>query len=300
MKKLFLLLLVSTLLFAACGSGGSGGAESQIAQLEKEHETNPTPENTKKLLDQYMAHVQANPDDPANANYLYRAAALQYRMNRFSSSVDILKRALKYHYEGDSTPSNALMLGAIYENKLKSQPSAMTIYQGFVKAFPNDKNIENVKRKIPANALPLDQRIAELGKRMYNDSLQKVDYKVVNDFINACELYALVLPKDSQSPEMLHKAGEAARSIRSFPKALELYEWITDRYADSAKGPQALFLQAFTLDNDMKKYDEAKVIYEEFLKKYPNDDFADDTKFLLENLGKTDEEIINSFGKKEQ
>jgi len=29
------------------------------------------------------------------------------------------------------------------------------------------------------------------------------------------------------------------------------------------------------------------------------DDFADDTKFLLENLGKKDVEIINSFGEKQ-
>ena len=300
MKKLFLVFAVCAFIGASCGNSGSGGAEAEIAQLEKEHESNPNPENTKKLLDQYMAHVQANPDDPTNANYLYRAAALQYRMNRFSNSVDILKRALKYHYDGDSTPSNALLLGAIYENKLRNPASAMTIYQGFAQAFPNDKNAANVKRKIPANAPSLNERIVELGKRMYNDSLQKVDYKVVNDFINCCELYALMLPQNPQSPEMLHKAGEAARSIRSFPKALELYEWISEKYNNSPKGPQAMFLRAFTLDNDMKKYDEAKVIYEEFLKKYPDDEFADDTKFLLQNLGKSDEEIINSFSKKEQ
>ena len=37
-----------------------------------------------------------------------------------------------------------------------------------------------------------------------------------------------------------------------------------------------------------------------FCKSYPNDDFADDTKFLLENLGKDDEEIINSFSGQQQ
>ena len=61
-----------------------------------------------------------------------------------------------------------------------------------------------------------------------------------------------------------------------------------------------MFLKAFTYDNDLKKVEEARVLYNEFLKKYPNDEFADDTKFLLENLGKDDEEIINSFGKQQQ
>jgi TolA-binding protein len=37
------------------------------------------------------------------------------------------------------------------------------------------------------------------------------------------------------------------------------------------------------------------VAYEAFLKKYPNDDFADDAQFLLKNLGKSPEEIIKGF-----
>ena len=52
---------------------------------------------------------------------------------------------------------------------------------------------------------------------------------------------------------------------------------------------------AFTLDNDLQRHEEAKELYESFLEKYPDDDFADDTQFLLQNLGKTDEEIIQSF-----
>ena len=55
-------------------------------------------------------------------------------------------------------------------------------------------------------------------------------------------------------------------------------------------------MKAFTYDNEMGEKEKAKALYTEFLEKYPNDDFADDTKFLLENLFKSNEEIIQEFG----
>ena len=45
----------------------------------------------------------------------------------------------------------------------------------------------------------------------------------------------------------------------------------------------------------MKQYEKARGLYEEFVKNHPTDEFADDTQFLLANLGKSDEEIIKQF-----
>ena len=138
-------------------------------------------------------------------------------------------------------------------------------------------------------------KVMEMGQLIFNDSLQQIDLNMASQFVNACEQYAIALPNDEQSPTLLHKGGETARSIRNFDKALALYEKIEKDYPNNPKAPQALFLRAFTLDNDLKRYDEARVLYESFVEKYPEDDFADDTQFLLQNLGKSDEEIIESF-----
>ena len=66
--------------------------------------------------------------------------------------------------------------------------------------------------------------------------------------LKGLELYALILPNDPMSGDYLHKAGETARSIRSFDKALGFYDWITTKYPDHpnqeatedpARGPAA-------------------------------------------------------------
>ena len=299
MKIRYLLLVFLSSLFA-CQPGGNQ-LESEIAALEEQVESSNDMETAKTLIEKYQAIVEQNPDDAeSGSRYLYRAAALQYRMNRFSASVDILKKAIKDYRSGTNTANNALLLGAIYEEKLRNLNSATTINQAFLSAFPEHEKAAEVKAKIPADAAVLDQRINNLGVEMFNDSTGRIEYKIANDYINSCELFAMMAPEDQNSPTFLHKAGETARSIRAYRKALDLYEWIGARYPNFEKAPQALFLRAFTLDNDLKRFDEAKALYESFLQKYPNDEFADDTKFLLDNLGKDDEEIIKSFTEKDQ
>lgn len=292
--KIFSFLLIA-MLFFACGSEKTEGMD-EIIKLEKSLEENPDLDVANALVEEYKKVVEANPDDgESNAKYLYRAASVLYRMNRFSAAESLLKQAIKDHYSASNTPNNALLLGAIYHDKQKNMNSAATVYQALMQTFPEHEEVQKAKSKLDPTWRPIDERIDQLASSMFNDSTSRIEYRIANDYINSCELYAMLLPESANSPSYLHKAGETARSIRTYQKALELYEWIGDKYSNFEKAPQSLFLRAFTLDNDLKRYDEAKVLYEEFLQKYPEDDFADDTKFLLENLGKDDEEIINSF-----
>lgn len=60
------------------------------------------------------------------------------------------------------------------------------------------------------------------------------------------------------------------------------------------------FLEAFTYDNELKEVDVARQLYEQFIDKFPKDELADDAKFLLKNLGKSDDEILQELGTENQ
>ena len=49
------------------------------------------------------------------------------------------------------------------------------------------------------------------------------------------------------------------------------------------------------MKQDFKKIDEAKAIYTEFVTKYPNHQMASSAQFLLDNMGKSEEEILKSM-----
>lgn len=279
----------------------ANNAESNIKALEKKLQETNAEEDAKALLDAYNAEIEAHADDvEMNGKYSYRMATTYYRMNRFSSAADELKNGISKYFGSTVTPQAAELLGSIYAEKLNQKESAYTIWQSMLVSFPSYENTSKLAEKLPENIESTDQRLDKMVNSMFDTETGKIDFKAATSFINNAELMAILQPKNAKSPDYLHKAAETARSVRMFEKALDFYRLIYNNFPSYDKAPQALFLQAFTLDNDLQKYSEAKVLYEEFLKKYPENDFADDTQFLLENLGKDEAEIIKSFEKNNQ
>ena len=172
---------------------------------------------------------------------------------------------------------------------MKTKFGLLILLLGFMACQPSGQQADQ------AGAADLEQNIEALGKQMYNETTNRLDTKVANDFITSCEAFAKANVGNDKSPEYLLKAGETARTLKNFQKGIALYDQVLQQYPEHPKAAQALFLKGFTLDNDMNQTDQAKAIYETFLQKYPNNDFADDTQFLLKNLGKSDDEIIKSF-----
>ncbi len=272
---------------------------SKLGMLKKAVAENPSLETRKALIEEYRATIQANPmDAEKNVAYINDIAQLQIDNKAFTDAVQTLMEGIKAFFSASGTPSNVWSLASIYENNLRSPIVAGIIKKLYAQQFLDGEKNQDAQQFVQANTSSIVEDIQTLGGTMYDEKTHRVDFKAANDFIRICQLYAILKPKDSLSPDYLHKAGETARAIRAFPQAIELYDWIYAQYPDYEKASQALFLKAFTYDNDLKDKEIAKKLYEEFLQKFPNDDFADDTQFLLDNLGKDDEEIIKSFGEK--
>lgn len=292
--RIFLFLAIVGLLI---GCKDQDPELAKIGELEKQVETAPSAENTKALVDAYRQYIDTHPGEvEENADLLFKSASLQFHMNRLNGAVKALHEALRDYYPASKTPDNALLLATLYGDKLQNPIGASAVYEGFVEAFPDHPRSKGLRDSLLQGQIGLIAQIDSLRSRLYNDQTNRIDYEVANDFIGVCEIYGLLLPADQHTPDYLHEAAKTAGYIRSFPKALELYEWLYEKYPTHEKAAQALFMMGFTYDNEIKDIDKAKELYEAFIEKYPDNDFADDARFLLENLGKSDEEIISSFG----
>jgi TolA-binding protein len=141
--------------------------------------------------------------------------------------------------------------------------------------------------------------IANKANLINNPNFNRFSVPDAKDYIEMSEAYALVSPRDPQAGDQLVKAGNQAKAIDGYAaKAVVMYDWLIEKQPNHSKAAQALFLKAFTYDNELKKTDTAEKYYKEFIAKYPNDDFADDAQLLLDNIGKTDQEFYESIVKK--
>jgi tetratricopeptide (TPR) repeat protein len=115
------------------------------------------------------------------------------------------------------------------------------------------------------------------------------------NFAETAQRLADKYPADTLAALPLYRAAEVVRAMNDPKRAAMIYEQIHNNYPTFSKAPEALFMLGFTYDEDLNSLDKAKEIYEKFLKLYPENVFAKATPMLLENLGKTDEEILKNL-----
>jgi TolA-binding protein len=262
--------------------------------------SNPTEETYQALINDLLPtlrNAEASKEERLEALKTGYEASIEVKKN--GQAIGFLNTMVKEYFDSEETPERLLELAKLLETTKKTDV-AETLAQGFLKSFPNHPKASEAQAMIRDNAPDIEKRINDLGQQMFDSQAGQLNIESARSFVDVCEAYAMSAPAENDVPDYLHKAAETARAMRTIPKALSLYDWILEQYPDHEKAPQALFLKAFTYDNNLNDTANARKNYTAFLEKFPEDEFADDTKFLLENLGKSDEEILESLTKKGQ
>ena len=93
---------------------------------------------------------------------------------------------------------------------------------------------------------------------------------------------------DKELVELANKENSKGNS----EKAIEYYERLLREFPDSEHAQMALFMIGYVQSNELRDYNKAKIVYQEFLEKYPNSELAVSVKFELDNMGKSPEDLI--------
>lgn len=139
-------------------------------------------------------------------------------------------------------------------------------------------------------------RIEQYEAKMHKSVV--LDPNMAGAVVMAYSDFAKNFPDDSLTPDFLFKAGEISTATQQYAQALTYYETITTKYPEFKLTPESLYLQGYLLDNFLNDEAKAKVIYEMVIAKYPGLPYASDAKAAIQNLGKSDEELIREFEKK--
>lgn len=143
-----------------------------------------------------------------------------------------------------------------------------------------------------------------LIKAKYLDSLllssEVLDQKLANDAIVLFNGFGSNCASDSLAPEFLMKGGQVAQAIKNYTKAEELYKKCIAEFPKYKNRAATLFLLARLYDEETMLNNEtaAKIIYSQIVMEYPNSPYANDSKASLNNMGKTDEQLVQEFLKK--
>ena len=230
--------------------------------------------------------------------------------------VGVVKEAIQKNFDGGLTEKAADIISNVLYN-FDDEKSIQVYAPAFLEMAKGKQGIENFYAGLEAAFLTkypqgdysqtikdgstISTLLTNKADLINNKNFNRFSVPDAKDYIELSEAYALISPRDEDAGAQLIKAGNTAKSIPGYAaKAVALYDWLLAKQPNHPKAGQALFLKAFTYDNELKKPDVAAQLYKEFIEKFPKDDFADDAQLLLENVGKTDQEFYETIVKKKE
>lgn len=274
-----------------------GGEGLPISTLVANATENPEMKNIVKIFEGLNNKIRSEKDNPEKRKSLLLDGikyAKQFEKRNFEANY---YTPLMKDFPDENTKDYIFEMATIMKS-FNNTSAADVLYSNFANLYPSDKRTNDAKSNISDSFGDMESYLKSQADLAFKrEAGTKIDKKVVQSYVNACEAYALSNPNGKLTPSYLYKGSELARSIKSLEKVLSLYDWIIEKYPNYEKTPTVLFLKGFILENEIKSIDMAKKVYEEFLVKYPKHELVDDVKFLIKNIGKSNEEILKLLGK---
>lgn len=290
-------------LLTACSGGNEDKSKQLISQLERS-KSNLERDSIlalEKATKAYLEKDEVSENDKAKA--LYHYGLMLDRNRKFNKAAIAMKNLIKAYPESEYVEEALYGLVNIYKVKLRSPKVSAALSDFLLAANPDHAKKQELDGNIPddykgADSLLMQLRDASLVEQ--EDGNVRVDRRNAKNLIFLSQMYAILRPNGNNAKKHLHDAAEFARSIADNEELLGILNALIDKYPDSKEGQESLFLKAFYYENNLKDDEGARALYEEFIEKYPENDFADDAEFLLKNLGKSEEEILREFEERQK
>lgn len=142
----------------------------------------------------------------------------------------------------------------------------------------------------------LVQQITALEKELY--AAEKLDEQKAKHIVNLYEKYYQNYHRFSETPDYLFKAGEITENLNQPYRAIGFYTHCYEEYPSFKFQAECLFRMANLYDYKLNDYIKAKALYQEVIEKYPKSQLAKDAEAAIRLMGKSDQEMIREFEKK--
>ena len=270
--------------------------DRRFKALVENYENDKTNSNFGKLMQEIGKAYREADDAKEKENILLFGLKFTDDPNHEDYASLLKKELTKVNPNHHLSQSYIVDIGMM-ANQTKQENLASIYFDGYMRTHPKGRFFEDVMHSIDMDTSLVKDYIKSLAREAF-DATDSLKMPTIKKYQEASEAFALSHPQDTMSGVFLFNAAELLREVGSTPDALELYAWIYNFFPTYSKASSALFMSAFTIDQTLKKPQEAKELYQLMIDKYPDDELADDAKFMLENMGKNNSELLKQINKK--
>jgi TolA-binding protein len=142
-------------------------------------------------------------------------------------------------------------------------------------------------------------QIDSLQAKMFDQKSMELNKELAVKGVAAYQDFVKKFPEDTASAEYLFRLSDLSRALGDNANAIQYLDRICKNYPTFKKIPECLFLQGYYYQEYFKDTVQAKSYYTRLITKYPTHAFVDDAQALMKMFGKSEEDIIKDFEKKD-
>ncbi len=147
------------------------------------------------------------------------------------------------------------------------------------------------------NAAQIKEEIRALETQLAASPGTRFDTGAALQIVEKTELLIEKYPADTAAAALVFRAADVARGAGEIEKAIILWGLVNRNYEDFERAPEALFLQGFTADQDLRDSARAARYYQYFLQRHSEHYLAKDAELLLQALqaAETPDDLVRKF-----
>lgn len=152
----------------------------------------------------------------------------------------------------------------------------------------NEYKINNEKNN-------LESKISRIEKILTSDTTGNFNVSAAHEAIKYYSSYSSLFPDDSITPEYIFRMANILYTLGKGHEAIEAFHKIESKYPRYQKIDICIFMQGNIYESVLNDTTQARKCYERYLKLYPSTELANDVKVLLQNLGKSPEQLYRDI-----
>lgn len=294
----FFLFIVGFVCLSSCGDKPIKMVDADVIKMEEILKQDSSKQNIVGLIGTIYRKAQEQKTAKDQELFYQYGAETCEKLGYLSEKRTFLSQLLKCCYRSEETPARLEELAGMLAKDGKTELASVinnALFKQFNKS-PEAQRVNEADRKLDA-----DKFIKSFGEAAFDATGSTgLKEKEAIKYIDLCEAKAMADPKDASSPDYLWKGAEMARTLGSIEKCVALYTALEEQFPTYEKAPDALFVKGYILETSYNDKVNAKLAYEKFIKNYPRHQLAKDAKFLLDNVDKSDDELLKLIPKEDQ
>lgn len=253
-----------------------------------------------EAIKEFKRVMSANPTGSIPVYCLYNSGICYFKLNLFKDAENQFQQILERFPEHTLAP-NALFLNGVVSLQKSESANAEKIFRKFIKENRSHKWLNLGWEKLGDAYTDLEQhrKAVDAYYQAVVTSVSNIDkvnslfkqgraYIEIENSSKAIECFNKVIEIGEKSkisnrvPDSYYRIADEYYKMKEYEKALEYYTKATRIYPDFLETPWGLF-QIGSINKNLKKYAEAIETFKELIKKYPDDYWAREAKWKMED-----------------